>query len=226
MVSSSSASRRCFGAAPAPPVLPGRGHRPPTAVAVHTGPAGPIRGRSLIVLADLENLLYSARDLGYSLPLPGLARWLRETAGRCVLHGFLSLDPGRAEPELRALCAEDWNVHVNPIEVHRTHQGLERRANADNLMLFCAGSLVSRTPVDTVLVVASGDGDLATSLARCARTLWPAPREVITLSLAGSTSWRLQAGRNPLIAANLEIGRDVLRPATEARGGRPFAWRY
>jgi hypothetical protein len=212
-----------FDTASTLPVLGAGRHGPAPIIAAQTGPANAIRGRSITVLADLENLLYSARQLGYLLSLPGLARWLRESTCRCVLHGFLSIEPDQVDEVLLSLNADDWTIHVNPIEVIRTHKGLERQANADSQMLLWAGHLAGRTPDGAVLVVATGDGSLGNSIARFAHDL-KNPREVVTLSLAGSTSQRLEAARNPLIAANLEIGLDLLACAPRSCGPYP-RWR-
>jgi hypothetical protein len=84
------------------------------------------------------------------------------------------------------------------------------QANADNLILFTSGILASHSQAD-VIVVGSGDGNLVCDLATALRQL-PKRRQVMTLSLAGSTSYRLDATRNPAIMANIEIGRDCLRP--------------
>jgi hypothetical protein len=175
-----------------------------------TGPLEVLRGRTVIVLADLENLCYSARDLGYRLSLPSLANRLRSSARRTALHAFISAPPGTKEQTQAHLQADDWVLHVNPIETVLTHKGLETKANADALMLGLGGILLSRTRAE-VLVAASGDGDLVQLLARLVAHYLPKPRYFVTLSLPGSTAFRLDARRNPLIQANLEIGRDCLR---------------
>lgn len=91
-----------------------------------------------------------------------------------------------------------------------TRNGLERKGNADFLLSFLAGVLVSRTTAD-VVILASGDGDLVEEVAIGIRSLQK-KRSIVTMSLAGSTAGRLNAEKNALITANIEIGKDCLRP--------------
>jgi hypothetical protein len=69
-------------------------------------------------------------------------------------------------------------------------------------------------------MLASGDGDLVCDLARGLHGL-PTRRAIYTLSLAGSTSLRLDAARNRDIAGNIEIGLDCLRPLRPVGSLRP-----
>jgi hypothetical protein len=82
-------------------------------------------------------------------------------------------------------------------------------ANSDNQMLFFGGVLFNGSDAE-VIVVASGDGSLVCDLARAVAII-DLGRTVVTMSLAGSTSRRLDAQANPDISANIEIGRDCLR---------------
>jgi hypothetical protein len=101
-------------------------------------------------------------------------------------------------------------VHTKPIETVHTRGGLKREGNVDFRLAFLAGMLVSRSSSE-VVVLASGDGALVNDVAAGIQAL-RRDREVWTLSLAGSTSFRLDAERNPLICGNMEIGLDVLWP--------------
>jgi hypothetical protein len=184
--------------------------RPRVAIAPCTGPLAALTERRVLVLADVENLSFSAaKHHAQEIAYENLARRLRETAASCALHAFFSTDPQRTAGQRAYFEARGWTVHQRPIEVVQTYAGAKRHANID-ILLFQAGLLCSRGRTDTV-VLASGDGDLVCDLAAALAEL-PTPRRVLTLSLAGSTSWRLNAQRHRSITANLEIGRDCLRP--------------
>ena len=88
----------------------------------------------------------------------------------------------------------------------KTHSGIRKRANADNDLIFHAGMLSSSSRFD-VVVIGSGDGDLVTDLGRLIGQMKGA---VLTMSLPGSTSWRLNAAVNPDIRENIEVGLDCL----------------
>jgi hypothetical protein len=177
-------------------------------VASATGPLDVLHNQRVLVLADVENLRYSARDLGARLSYRRLGDRLCLSADSCCLHAFFSRSPGDDKP-VQYFFERGWIPHPRDIETVRTFRGKERLANSDNLLLFYAGVLVSRSSAD-VVVLASGDGSLVCDLTRCLRNL-PRPRGIATLSVAGSTSWRLNATQNPDIMANIEIGRDCFR---------------
>jgi len=188
----------------------GQGCGSRTVVAPDTGPLEVLAGRRVLVLADVENLSFSAQKrLGFEIQYASLAERLAKLTTACTLHAFFSADGQRSEAQRAYFSERGWYVHDRPIEVIQTHAGEKNRANIDTLMLFQAGLLCSRSQANTV-VLASGDGDLVCDLAGAIGRL-PTPRAVVTLSLAGSTSWRLNARDNPHIAANLEIGHDCLR---------------
>jgi uncharacterized LabA/DUF88 family protein len=180
----------------------------PLPIAPITGPLRPIEGRRVLVLADIENLSYGARDRALKVSYRRLAQVLRAAARACSLHAFFSRRP-REEQRCRYFEERGWIAHPRDIETVSTYLGLRVRGNSDNHILFATGLLVSRSSSDTV-AIASGDGDLVSDLARAVAGL-PKPREVVTLSLAGSTSSRLNAASNPCIAANIELGLDCLR---------------
>jgi hypothetical protein len=177
-------------------------------VAAITGPVDVLHDQRVLVLADVENLRYSARDVGARLSYRRLAERLGRAAMACSLHAFFSRSP-RDNRLLHYFLDRGWLPHPRDIETVHTCRGKERLANSDNIILFHAGVLVSRSSAD-VVVLASGDGSLVCDLARCLRSL-PRPRRIVTLSVAGSTSWRLDAAQNPDITANIEIGRDCFR---------------
>jgi hypothetical protein len=84
-------------------------------------------------------------------------------------------------------------------------------ANADNLIAFLAGWLPREYSVDSILL-ASGDGALVCDLAEASQLNAPPRLRFLTLSLAGTTSQRLDVRRNRLIEGNMEIGLDCLVP--------------
>ena len=174
-----------------------------------TGPVEPIRGRRALILGDIENLDHSAADLGFAIRYDRLGSLLRQSTSARLLHAFFSEKTPNGS-RARGLSDLGWNIHSRRVSTAQTRFGLRRFANADNLMLFLSGVIVSRSAADTV-VVASGDGDLVCGIVEGMKSL-PAPRRIVTLSLAGSTSQRLDAKKNPDVYANIEIGLDCLRP--------------
>ena len=195
-------------------------HRACIAVEEVTGPLLAIEGRQILVLADVENLNYSARDLGHKVSYRTLTARLSQQARACSLHAFYSHEPGN-DLLVHYFLERSWTPHPRDIETVRTHRGKERETNSDNLILFMAGVLASRCPAD-LIVLASGDGQLVNDLAKGLGIL-PKRRSVVTLSLAGSTAQRLNAVTNRHITANIEIGRDCLHPLSRRFGAhRPY----
>jgi hypothetical protein len=180
---------------------------PVPAIAAVTGPLDALLNHNVLVLADEENLRYGARDLGYELSMQRLGQRVQQHAGHCALHAFLSRPPGD-DRRCQYLRECGWIPHPRDIETVQTRRGTQHLANSDNDLLFAAGNLASRGRAD-VVILASGDGTLVCDLARNLRQL-PRARVILTLSLAGSTSFRLDAARNPNIDGNIEIGLDCL----------------
>jgi len=176
-------------------------------IAAVTGPLDALVGSDVLVLADDENLRYGARDLGYRLCWRRLGKCLQRYTSQCVLHAFFSRAPG---DEGRCLYLRDcgWIPHPRDIVTVETHDGTQRLANSDNDLLFAAGNLAN-SGKPNIMILASGDGTLVCDLARNLREL-PGARRILTLSLAGSTSCRLDAARNRHIDANIEIGLDCM----------------
>ena len=185
--------------------FPAKGRLP-----MQTGPCEVLADRWLLVLCDVENLTCGARDLGYKMSYGTLAVLFGEVARGCELHAFFSCEPER-QSRSDYFRRRGWVPHVHAVETVRTCRGPERLTNSDNLILLSAGWLAGRREAD-VVVLASGDGTLVCDIARFLTASRP-ECPVVTLSLAGSTSARLDAAVNPYIAANLGLGRDVLRPS-------------
>jgi len=189
-------------------------------VAKETGPLSAIFGKRVVVVADAQNLDRGARDLGAKMSWALLGEVLDAAAASASRHAILSAHPGD-ERRMNYFVERGWIPHATTRRTVRTHKGLERKGNADFLLAFLAGVVVSRASADVVLV-ASGDGDLVEEVAIGIRSLQK-ERSIVTMSLAGSTAGRLNAEKNELITANIEIGKDCLRPNSigrrEQRGG-------
>jgi hypothetical protein len=162
-----------------------------------------------LAVIDDQNLQLSAKALGYKVSYRSIGALLKRTTRTASLHTVFAQHADDPRRTLYFRLA-GWTPHSRAIERVHTHRGMATRANADNLLVFLTASLASRSRADTILI-GTGDGDLACDLATALREL-PTRRQIVTLSLAGSTSYRLDASRNSAIAANIELGRDCLRP--------------
>jgi len=174
----------------------------------------PLRGLRVLGLLDEQNLSLSARDHGYRIPYDLLAQRINGVARTTRLHVFIAADPnnpGRTEYFER----HRYVTHVKVIRRRLLRSGgLQCDANVDNLFAFWTG-VSAITARRHVILIASGDYGLAGELSHAIRHLPGGCRPpVMTLSLPGSTAQDLDAARNPDIAANLEIGLDLLIPLT------------
>jgi len=181
----------------------------PLAIAPTTGPLDALQGRHVLVLADVENIKYSARNLGFTAAFHTIAHKLEETGCTTSLHAFFSR-PAGDEQLSQYFTRHGWTPHARDIEIVSSPNGPRKCANADSLLLFWAGMLVNQSGADVVLIL-SGDGDLVSELAKAIHTLQK-KFDVVTMSLAGSTAQRLDARFNGFIQNNIEIGLDCLRP--------------
>jgi hypothetical protein len=173
-----------------------------------TGPLELLAGRSLVVVCDAENLSVSGRKAGFKVSFAGLAELLKRTAASVELHAFFSRRAGDTSWE-HYFELRGWQAHARDIELIQTCRGLEKLANADNLIAFHAGRLAAQSRAGMDMLIASGDGSLVCDLA-CALAHSPTQRNVFTLGFPGSTAARLQT--SGFIAGNLLLGRDCLRP--------------
>lgn len=182
-----------------------------------TGPLETIAGRNVLLLADVENLYYGAREWRLTLSFAQLADAVQRCAGEAELHAFFSCQPGDRR-QVEAFREHGWSPHPNEIETVRSQGQTRRRANSDNVMLFWGGRLTGQKEFE-VVVIGTGDGDLGCDLAR-EIVRRDRARSVVTLSVAGCTARRLDARNNPYIDANLEVGLDCLSKSTSrARRG-------
>jgi len=177
-------------------------------VAEETGPLSAIMGKRVIVVADAQNIDCGAHDLGFKMSWALLGEKIDAAAASASRHVILSQHPGD-ERRMNYLAERGWIPHATRIRTVSTRNGLERKGNADLRLAFLAGVVVSRAPADVVLL-ASGDGDLVEEVAMGIHSLRK-ERSIVTVSLAGSTAGRLNAEKNTLITANIEIGKDCLR---------------
>jgi len=184
-----------------------RGTTTALSIPASTRPLEPLAGRRVLVLADVQNLSTGAEKLGFKFSYRLFGQRLRQAAKGCSAHAFFATTPRNGR--MAAYFAErGWRPHAYPIHAVQTCRGTERRSNVDTVLAFFAGVLVRASSAE-VIGVCSGDGQLVSDIAIAIAAL-PKKRDVVTFSLAGSTAWVLDATKNPLIAANVEIGRDVL----------------
>lgn len=160
------------------------------------------RGQRVLVVMDVENLHYSARDLQGRVDFPALAAMIRASSPAADLHAVLSVDPATADAARAQAADAGWTGHMRPIIT----TGLHRGANADTTLAFVAGFLVARTRPDMV-VIGTGDGGLGLDIARKVREAEPDCRTIATLSFPHSTSQLLRGAE---IDHNLHLGEDVL----------------
>jgi len=171
-----------------------------------------LRGQTVLTFLDEQNLSKGARNHGLELDYRLLAERIRGAAKRVRLHLFTaSADPD--SPDVGMLRKHGYLVHTRAArEVRRSDGLIKPDINIDSLLAFWVGQLAVKTKAQVILL-GSGDyalvGVLAAAIqvSRNGRGI-----AVMTLSLPGSTAQDLDARVNPHISANLEIGRDVLRP--------------
>ncbi len=177
-------------------------------VAMETGPLELLAGERVLAVADAQNLNMGARDLGRKVSWKALGTILDRAAARIERHVVLSAPQGE-DRRTQYFAERGWTAHVKQSRMVRNHKGWQRISNADGLLLFVTGMLAANSDASLVLVC-SGDGELVEEVAE-ALYLQGLPLRVATLSLAGSTSARLDAACSSLVAMNLELGADCLR---------------
>lgn len=182
-------------------------------VPARTGPLTIIRNRKTLVIADAQNLEYSARDLGFKISWDNLGKTLDKACSRCSRHVIFSKNAGQSQ-RLTHYTERGWQPHARLTKTEWTRNGLVRKSNADFLLAVVAGRL-SDAKWD-ILIICSGDGDLVEDVASGIRG-FGSINTVVTLSLAGSTAWRLNSQYSPVIAANIQVGLDCLRPISAMR---------
>lgn len=179
-----------------------------------TGPCSLIRGKDVLVLTDNQNLDMTAKQLGYKMSWRKFSSLLDNVCQTVSKHSILAQRPDDNN-RIDYLTDRDWIPHATLFRTVHTQHGRKRKGNADMLMSFWGGLLVSRSQAD-VVVIGSGDGDLVQEMAIGIRSL-PTPRTIITTGFKSSTANRLYASNSDLIDGNIFIGSDCLHSISELR---------
>jgi hypothetical protein len=169
-------------------------------VAAYTGPLQALAGENVLAVADVQNLDRGAEDLGLQIRWGTLGQELEAAAAAIRRHVVLA-EPEGSNRRAQFLARCGWTPHVKRPRLVRSCRGWERISNADGLLLFMTGRLLDASDASLVLVC-SGDGTLVEEVAEAVR-LCGYTQKIATLSLAGSTSARLNAASSPFVAANL-----------------------
>jgi len=171
-----------------------------------------IRGRQVLALLDEQNLSITAYNLGYVLQYNLLAEQIHAVADSAELHIFTATEHHDRNTKQR-FEKFGYIVHTKTIRYTCLPDGGQRcDCNVDNLFAFWAGLLVTKN-FHEMLVLASGDYGLAGELSKAIGNQHPNESiQIMTLSLPSSTAQDLDASKNKDIAANLEIGLDLLKP--------------
>lgn len=162
-----------------------------------------VRGKRVLCIFDDDNLRIGMAELGLHLSYTELLRRLAQDARGVTPRVVLTAPPGdrRREALLRTA---GWQPLWIPHEIVQTWKGSVKKANADLDIAFEAAS-IARIEEPDVALIGTGDGDLATAIARGFRRVGIA--EVSTLSVPRSSSSRLHDPE--LFANNALIGMDL-----------------
>lgn len=169
-----------------------------------------LRGRRVLCVVDEDNLRISisaahGRDLRLSYRELGLR--LEASATRAERIAVLTDEPGGVA-RANYLERRGWTEVTITRETVMTCHGPRVKGNADfDLAMECGLRLYS-SDFDALLI-GTGDGDLAVSLARGARRHRPDLRGA-TLAIPGCTSWRL-THRPDLFNGHIAVGLDLVR---------------
>lgn len=164
------------------------------------------KNHDVTVFQDAENTSISVEKLGYEINQRRLGLLLQEQCEASDLHVFAS--GNHPHNVVGGPYPAPWKLHFNQAETVLKHGESVRRSNSDNLMIFTVGQVLALHRPE-IIVLATGDGDLAIDLARFIKVIWGDEQRIVTLSVAGATSWRLDARQNRLFDANFEIGYDL-----------------
>lgn len=175
-----------------------------------TGPLDALRYKRGLILVDVANLFCGAKRAGYELSFWQLASILKANLLLTDLHAFFAWN-ARSPGQESSFQARGYHTHQRDVQYVATVNGVERKSNCDNDILFGAGVLLATKEYE-VVVVGTGDGDLAADLARGVHNL-QSSASVVTVSFAHTTAWRLHSEANPGISDNILIGMDCLKPA-------------
>ena len=171
--------------------------------------------RRVLCIVDDDNLRIGLRNQGFALSYRTLRARLAELTASLESWVVLSANDG-ATARGTYLEARGWQVVQVPRQVVIHHNVPTLKANADLELAFLAGRLSLSSPFDVVLL-GTGDGDLAVSVARCLREYTTA--DVVTLSVPGCSSHRLTD--SGLFSERLFVGRDLVVPVRSPRVRTP-----
>jgi len=186
-------------------------HRPTTARRTAIPTVTDLRAlcnKRILLVVDADNMDYSLKPQGWRFRYRELLNRLTDGARMVFPAAVLTAAPGDRR---RATSLENhgWRVLSIPWETVASHQGLRKLANADLDIAFECGSLASISGCEAVLI-GTGDGDLAVSIARGLRRTHQRSRiSVHTLSVAGASSSRLRQ-RTDLFDSSIIVGKDLL----------------
>ncbi|MEM6915335.1 MAG: hypothetical protein AAF491_02120 [Verrucomicrobiota bacterium] len=157
-------------------------------------------------MLDVENLTASARKLGYEFDYHGLNTAFKAMRKRSHLHAVFSRVP---DDERWTRYFESCGISALPRSVKSVHtkEGVKKTMNSDISLAVLAGVVLAARSRE--VVVATGDGELATEIAETLKWLAPKTR-IATLGVPGSISRRLDASFNQFVDLNLIIGKDCL----------------
>ena len=165
-----------------------------------------LTGSRVLCLMDDDSLRISLRKLSFALSYRGLRARLAQSADHVGAWVALS-DKDGATARGRYLEQRDWNVVQVPRQTV-LHNGVPTvKANVDHELAFLAGRLSAKEDFGVVLL-GTGDGDLAVAIARCLREYTAA--SIVTLSVPGCSSKRLTDPA--LFSDRVFIGRDLVVP--------------
>lgn len=183
-------------------------------IALATGPFSSFATcRRVLTLLDVENLTYSALNLGMVLDFGMLAELVKASLPDPALHAVFSTPKGD-DGIARLLAGMGWTPHEREIVYKRGRQNDHKPANADVALAFHAAALIGATGADAC-IIATGDGCLALDIARAIQATFRTCSVIATMSLAGSTSPLIDARRTSSVNLNIEIGRDAMQAADE-----------
>lgn len=180
-----------------------RGNTPVPAL---TGSMDSLRSYKPVVVLDVENLTASAHKLGLEFDYAELRATFAAFRRRCQFHAVFSRTPldDRWVSYFRTCGIEP---HPRDVKQVRDSNGLRKTMNSDISLAVLVGVVVA-SKADEV-VIATGDGELATEVSETVKHISPRTR-IATLGVPGSISARLDAASNPFVDANMLVGRDCL----------------
>jgi hypothetical protein len=159
-------------------------------------------------VADVENLIRSARDAGLDLDPRLLTDCLRRR-GVVEKHAVLTRHENTAPVEA-AFANAGWHVHAGDC------RKADGRANADTQIAAVAGLVVGLTRPAAMFLL-TGDGELGCGIASSVRALSGQKVSIIVGAFAGARSARLSPLSNPDIDEALVLGPEVAWPSAKVR---------